>query len=136
MEANMNEMGAAQFINQLKATFGNLPQEIPIYLFTQPGRDDIFVQTNRQIIRAFRELTDKITFREYNLDHELAKKWDVTRAPTLLISPDKYNIRWLGAPMGEEGRTLLETLLLVGRGIVSSANNPRKFFKKLILPER
>ena len=101
-------------LNQLRKTFDRMPDMIPIYLFVQEGDDGVIVQANRQIVRAFRELTPKITFREYGLDHELAQQWNVTSSPTLLIAPEKYSIRWLGAPMGEEGRTFLETLLLVG----------------------
>ena len=109
-------MSEAQFMAQLRAAFSQMPNDIPIYLFVDRGRDDIFAQTNRQIVRIFRELTSKITFREYSLDHDLAKKWNVVHSPTLLIAPDRYSIRWLGAPMGEEGRIFLETMLMVGMG--------------------
>jgi thioredoxin reductase (NADPH) len=54
--------------------------------------------------------------REYDLDHELARKWNITSSPTLVIAPEQYAIRWLGAPMGEEARTFLEILILVGLG--------------------
>jgi len=114
--ANQSEMASQAYLRQLRATFEQLPNDIPLYLFTAKGHDDVFTQANRQIIRAFRELSDKITLREYDLDHELAKKWNVTSSPTLLIAPEQYSIRWLGAPMGEEARTLLETLILVGLG--------------------
>ena len=103
-------------LRQLRATFEQLPNDIPIIMFTAPGQDDIFAQTNRQIMRAFRELSDRITFREYSLDHELARQWRVDRSPTLIVAPEMYNIRWLGAPMGEEGRSFLETLMLTGLG--------------------
>ena len=67
--ATMDSQAAAvnqdQFMRQLKQTFEKLPHEIPIYMFVERGRDDIFSQTNRQIVRAFRELTSKITFREH-----------------------------------------------------------------------
>jgi thioredoxin reductase (NADPH) len=103
-------------MRQLAQTFEKLPHDIPIYMFVEKGRDDVFVQTNRQIVRAFRELSSKVTFREHGFDHELARKWDVQYSPTLLIAPERVNIRWLGAPMGEEGRTFLETLIFVGLG--------------------
>ncbi|MGD2272340.1 MAG: FAD-dependent oxidoreductase [Desulfobacterales bacterium] len=104
------------FMRQLRQTFEQFRHDIPIYMFTQRGMDDVFAQTNRQIVRAFRELTPKITFKEYYLDHELARKWNVDKAPTLLIAPERVSIRWLGAPLGEEGRTFLETIILVGLG--------------------
>ena len=80
------------------------------------GHEDVFTHANREVIRAFRQLSDKITLREYDLGHERAKEWNVTHSPTLLIAPEKYSIQWLGAPMGEEARTLLEILILVGMG--------------------
>ncbi len=133
---NTTEMGATEFIKQLKKTFESLPYEIPIFLFTKQNADDIFSTSSRQMIRAFRELTDKIPFREYSLDSEEARKWNVNRAPTLLIAPEKYNIRWLGAPMGEEGRTLLETILLVGMGRSNLNEQAVKVLKKIDSPRQ
>ncbi len=104
------------FIRQLSQTFEQMPNEIPLYLFADHGREDVFVDACRQIIRAFRELTSKITVVEHNLDHELAVKWGVQSSPTILIDPAHYNIRWLGAPMGEEGRSFLEAMILIGMG--------------------
>ena len=90
--------------------------DIDLLLFADKGRDDVFVQACRQVIRAFRELSDRITLREYGLDHELAQQYNVSSSPTILIEPERYSIRWRGAPMGEEARIFLETLLLVGYG--------------------
>jgi thioredoxin reductase (NADPH) len=99
---------------QLGIVFQQLPRNIPLYLFTQVGNNDPFNKAARELIKAFREITPKIELREYDLDHDLAKKWDVYRSPTILFDPERYPIRWLGAPMGEEGRTFLEALLLIG----------------------
>ena len=100
--------------NQLEIVFQQLTHNIPLYLFSQEGNNDLFNQAARQLIKAFREITPKIEFREYDFDHDLAKKWDIYRSPTILFDPERYSIRWLGAPMGEEGRTFLEALLLIG----------------------
>jgi len=115
-DAVQNEMANEAYIQQLKATFDQLPNQIPLFLFTAKGHEDVFTHANRQIIRAFRELSPKITLREYDLDHEMAHKYNIIHSPTLLIAPDRYAIRWLGAPMGEEARTFLEILILVGLG--------------------
>lgn len=32
----------------------------------------------------------------------------------MIFDPDKFNIRWLGAPMGEEAKIFLEALLRIG----------------------
>ncbi len=130
MDGRQN-MSEQQVMAQLRTTFEALPNDIPLYHFVDKNRDDVFAQTNRQIVRAFRELTPKITLREYYLDHELARKWNVTQSPTLLIAPDTVNIRWLGAPMGEEGRTFLETLVLVGSGKSHLNDESKKVLTKI-----
>ena len=100
--------------NELKQVFEKMPEKITVYLFAQPGKNDIFADMARQAIRYFRQLTDKINFREFDLSHDQAKKWNIENSPTILIDPENYNIRWLGAPVGEEGRIFIETLIYVG----------------------
>ena len=129
-----NDLAAQKYLAQLKATFEQLPHDIQLLLFTARGRDDVFAQANRQVIRAFRELSKKITLREYNLDHELAQKFHVTSSPTLLIAPDRYSIRWLGAPMGEEARTFLEILMLVGMGKSNLSQQSLKVIQRIDSP--
>ena len=132
--ASQSEMASETYLRQLKATFEQMPHDIPLYLFSAQGHDDVFTHANRQVIRAFRELSPRITLREYNLDHDLAKKWHVTSSPTLLIDPERYSIRWLGAPMGEEARTFLETLILVGMGNSSISDQSANVIKKIDSP--
>lgn len=134
MEAQAGAATQEQFMQQLKQTFEKLPHDIPLYMFMEKGRDNIYTQTNRQIVRAFRELSSKITFREHHLDHELARKWNVERSPTLLIAPERVNIRWIGAPLGEEGRTFLETLILVGLGQSNLNGQTQKVLEKIDTP--
>ena len=99
---------------ELKQVFEKIPEQIPVYLFAQPGKNDVFSDAARKAIRYFKELSNKILFREYDLSHKLAKKWNIDNSPTILIDPEHYNIRWLGAPLGEEGRIFIEILMLVG----------------------
>ncbi len=133
MEANSapNRADGQAFLNQLRETFAQMPNEIPLLLFTEKSRDDVFAQANRQVIRAFRELTDKITLHEYDLSHEKARQHNVTVSPTLVIAPDQYNIRWIGAPMGEEARTFLELLLLVGSGNSNASEQSLKVLERI-----
>ena len=134
MDAPQSEMASEAYLRQLKATFEQLPNDINLYLFTAKGHEDAFTQANRQVIRAFRELSAKITLKEYDLDHELARKWNVNSSPTLLIAPEQYSIRWLGAPMGEEARTFLETLILVGLGKSQLSDQSVNVIKKIDSP--
>ena len=134
MDAPQSEMASDAYLRQLKATFEQLPNAIDLYLFTAKGHEDAFTHANRQVIRAFRELSAKITLREYDLDHELARKWNVTSSPTLVIAPDQYAIRWLGAPMGEEARTFLEILIMVGLGKSQLSDQSVNVIKKIDSP--
>ena len=103
-----------QLEDQLKPLFKDLPNEIPLLLFTQPGKNDVFSSAARFLIRAVRKVAPKITLREFDLGHKMAQEWNIDGSPTLLLDPDHYRIRWLGAPIGEEARTFVEALLMIG----------------------
>jgi thioredoxin reductase (NADPH) len=133
-DAPQSEMASQAYLKQLKATFEQLPNDIALYLFTAKGHEDAFTHGNRQVVRAFRELSARITLREFDLDHELAKKYNITSSPTLLIAPERYSIRWLGAPLGEEARTFLETLILVGLGQSHLSDQSLNVIKKIDSP--
>jgi thioredoxin reductase (NADPH) len=135
-DSRETEMANQAYLQQLKASLEQLPNDIPLYLFTAKGDDDVFVQANRQVIRAFRELASKITLREFDLGHQLALKWNVTSSPTLLIAPERYAIRWLGAPMGEEARTFLEILILVGLGQSTLSEQSLKIINRIDSPRK
>jgi thioredoxin reductase (NADPH) len=99
---------------ELSRAFKKFPNSVPIYLFSELEKNDVFTDTARKTIRLFGQLSDKIVFHDLPLDHELAKKWKAEHSPTILIDPNHFHIRWLGAPLGEEGRIFVEALLLAG----------------------
>ena len=119
---------------QLKSIFKNLPHEVPLILFTQPGKNDLFSAACRFLVRAVREVTPKVTLREYDLKHPMAKKMNVNRAPTLVFDPDRYKIRWLGAPIGEEARTFVEAVLMMGNRSSGLSQESLKVLKKIASP--
>jgi thioredoxin reductase (NADPH) len=133
-EAPQSDMASQAYLKQLKATFEQLPNDITLYLFTARGHEDTFTHGNRQVIRAFRELSARITLREFDLDNEMARKYNITKSPTLLIAPERYSIRWLGAPLGEEARTFLEILILVGLGKSHLSDQSLNVIKKIDSP--
>jgi len=138
--SNRNPQGQSadnlELMRQLSDAFEKMSHDVPLVLFARKESDDVFTQAARQVIRAFRQLTSKVTLREYNLGHELAGEWNVTGAPTLVIAPERYAIRWLGAPMGEEARTLLETILLVGHGKSGLSEESVRILGKLDGPRK
>jgi thioredoxin reductase (NADPH) len=113
---DMNAAQMQQVQMELSRILSGLTHEIPIFLYTQGGKNDVFNDAARQALRFFRQITDKIVLREFDLSHESAKQMGIDHSPTLVFDPDRYNIRWLGAPLGEEGRIFLEVLLRIGTG--------------------
>lgn len=99
---------------QLTSLFEALPFSIPIYLFTQDGKNDGLNRAARETLRSFKNLSKKLELKEFNLSHELAREWKVDRSPTILFDPERYSIRYVGVPYGEEGRTLLGAILIIG----------------------
>ena len=121
---------------QLKPIFKNLPHEIPLLLFTKPGKNDPFSQATRFIIRAVRAVSSKVNLREFDLSHDQAKRWKIHHAPTLLLDPEHYHVRWLGAPIGEETRTFVEALLMLGRRKTDLSEDARKVLMKIDSPRQ
>ena len=119
---------------QLIAVFEKMPYEIPLILFSSPAKNELFSQAARELIRAFRQITPKITLLEYDLTHEIAGKWRVAYSPTLLFDPERYHVRWLGAPMGEEGRTFVEALTMMGYRKTNLSEASQKIFQNIQSP--
>ena len=68
----------------------------------------------KQFLEELSELSDKIVLKISGLDSEDAKKFNVTKTPTLLVDPNKgYKIIYTGAPLGYEAAGLVETIILV-----------------------
>jgi len=132
--ADQQEEMTQDFREELTKLLSQLSQDIPIYLFSEKGEREIFAQTAERVVEAFQKLTPKVQFHKHDLSHKLAKKYNVDRSPTLLLSPDRYRVRWLGAPVGEEGRTFLEAILLMGAGKSELSAESLKILKKIDSP--
>jgi thioredoxin reductase (NADPH) len=122
---------AGEIEKQLKAVFERMTHNVPLFLFTRKGENEVLNQAARTMIRSFRDLSDKIEFREYDLRHQLAQKWDVTASPAILFDPDHHSIRYLGVPYGEEGRTFLGIILLLGFRTSGLSSQALKILEKI-----
>ncbi|MFC2157408.1 thioredoxin family protein, partial [Acidobacteriota bacterium] len=101
---------------QLTEVFSALPHPVTILLFAQKENTEPFSQAAREITQLLDEISPKITLHEYDISHPMAEEWDITHSPTMVFGPDTAKIRWMGAPLGEEGRTMVEMItLLSGR---------------------
>ncbi len=122
--------------HQLRVVLDQLPNTVPLYLFTKEGYNDAYNHAAKEIVRAFAALGRKVELQELSLDHELAKKWQVDISPAILFDPEHYSIRFLGAPIGEEGRTLLEAVILVGLRKSNLSEQSVKIIEKINSPRR
>ena len=104
----------ADMQRQLEKMLTGLSHDIHLYLFTRDGGRDKYSEAARQVIRLFRQVTPRLKLWEYDVDHDLARQWGVTSGPTMVFEPERFNIKWMGAPVGEEARTFLEILMLLG----------------------
>jgi len=115
----------------LRAAFDALPNVIPIYLFTRKGENDILNQAAKELLQAFSKISRKIETRQFDLDSSEAKKWDIGSSPTLLFDPEHFPVRYLGVPYGEEGRTLVGTILLLGFRASNLSVHSQKILRRM-----
>ena len=118
----------------LKPIFKKIPNQIDLLLFTSPDKNDIFSQATRRVIRSIIEATPKITLREYDISHNEAKRLNAEHPPALIINPDRFHIRWYGAPIGEETRTLVEAFVMLGYGETHISRDSKKILEKINSP--
>jgi thioredoxin reductase (NADPH) len=102
----------------LSETFKALSDEVSIEVFTKKGLNDAFNEAVETIIRILPEISPLIKVNFFEVGDEQSRKRNVQQSPTVLIEPDKYSIRFSGAPIGEEGRSLILTILMVSTGSV------------------
>jgi thioredoxin reductase (NADPH) len=88
-------------------------ETVPVHLFVKPGRNDAYADFARKLMQDMVRLTDKVTLHLHEDEAAANEKYGVTRFPPLLIAPDRYSIRFTGAPAGEEGQAFLHALMMV-----------------------
>ncbi len=133
---NQSEEQLRQAQKEVARLLGDIEREIPIYLFSHPGQNDVYSDAARQALRFFRGVTDKIVLKDFNLDHELAKKWNVTASPSIVFDPENYRIKWLGAPLGEEGRIFLEALIHIGKAESGLSDQSAQVLERIVQPRQ
>lgn len=100
----------------LKKFFEAMQEPVELLVFTDPKQNAPYNTFMESLCRELSEINPKITTRSENLESETAKLYGVDFSPTLLLAPDRCKIRYLGAPLGEEARTLIETIVRLSVG--------------------
>jgi thioredoxin reductase (NADPH) len=98
------------FLEQMK-------DDVAIEVYTLAGINDKFNSFAVGLVRTLATLSDKIKASFHTVGDAQSQKRGVTRSPSVLIAPDKYRMRYTGAPMGEEGRSLLVAIMMASSGM-------------------
>jgi thioredoxin reductase (NADPH) len=115
----------------LRAAFNALPNKVSVMLFTGKGKNDVLNKAARDLLQTFNRISSKVDLHEYDLNGEEARKLGVNSSPTLVFDPEKYAIRYLGVPYGEEGRTLVGMILLLGLQASNLSEQSQKIMQKI-----
>ena len=100
----------------LEKTFKDLKNRITLEVYTKDGVNEPYNQLAVKFVSELMGISEKIVGRFYKMGDERSEKMGVTRSPTILIEPEKYRIRYTGAPAGEEGRSFIQTIVMASRG--------------------
>jgi len=96
----------------LKENFQLLREPVTIAVFTREGQNDQYNRLATQLISEVASVDEKISVEFHPIGGDAAAKYRVERSPTILIAPERYRIRFTGTPLGEEGRTLVLSIIL------------------------
>jgi len=107
---------------------------VPVHLFVKNGLNDAYANFARKLLEDMVQLSDKIALILHVDDAVANEQYKVERFPTLLIAPDKYSIRFSGAPAGEEGQAFLQALLMVSTQKSFLSEPSRKLLEELDTP--
>ncbi|MBG0778065.1 MAG: FAD-dependent oxidoreductase [Desulfovibrionaceae bacterium] len=118
----------------LQALFKDLKEPVALEVFTKKGVNDPYSEYLIKLATELDDLAPKITATVHDADDPKDKKIaerGVEVFPTMLVAPDRYAIRFLGAPLGEEGRTVIEVLVRASAGLSGLAQDAAKRLDEL-----
>ncbi len=116
---------------QLAKIFEALPNTVSLQVFTQEGINDVYNDYLVKLVTDVSKISPKIEAGFHALDSEEARKYDVATSPTLLVNPEKYRIRFTGVPLGEEGKSFIESIILASSGESGLGKNSKEALAEL-----
>ena len=99
----------------LRERFKQLKEKVVLEVFTKDGLNDEFNLLTTRFTQEIGKISDKIIVQFHKIGDDSSKKHSVSRSPTILLHPDKYNIRFIGAPFGNEGISFIEAILMISQ---------------------
>ncbi|MDY7000788.1 MAG: thioredoxin reductase, partial [Thermodesulfobacteriota bacterium] len=100
----------------MRGLFAGMRDPVSLEVFTKDAQNDSYNEAVIRFARDLDRLGDKVKVSFHKIGEERSEELKVFRSPTILIEPDKYPIRYTGAPLGEEARTFIGTIMLISKG--------------------
>jgi thioredoxin reductase (NADPH) len=117
--------------NVLHERFKVLKEKVVLEVFTAQKQENPFDELTVTFAQALGALTDKIEVHLNTIGDKKSKEYMVTRSPTVLLQPQRYKLRYTGAPFGEEGRSFIEGIILASRNESNLSAASKKIMSKL-----
>jgi len=116
---------------QLEETFKSLKNPIKLEVFAQAGTNDEFNEYMVKFCKDLDRLSDKISLQQFGFRTDRAKELGITQSPTMCLNPDDYYIRFLGAPLGEEGKAFITAIVLASMGDANLSDMSKQLLEPL-----
>ncbi len=122
--------------NALKRTFENeLKDAVNLVIITDKnetrGVNKKYADVAKQIGEELREINNKILVQNFEISDN---PYGVKNNPTVLIEPEKYKIKYTGAPIGHEFQGFVDTILMVSKGESGLSSDSKEALKKVDKP--
>jgi len=111
--------------------FQALKEKVVLEVFTAKKQENPFDELTVTFAQALGALTDKIEVHLNTIGDKKSEEYMVTRSPTVLLQPQRYKLRYTGAPFGEEGRSFIEAIILASRNESNLSAASKKIMSKL-----
>lgn len=103
-------------MKDLRESFKHLKGDVALSVFTAKGQNDPHNALARQLVEEFAEAEPRLKPAFHEIGGAEAKRLGVDRSPTIMVGPDKYDIRFMGVPLGEEGQSFVMALIMASTG--------------------
>jgi thioredoxin reductase (NADPH) len=118
-------------VSFLKERFSQLKDPVTLYVFTKKGENDQYSLLTQKFTQELAQMSENIKVLLFDEKSKETKEYNISHFPTVLIQPKIYNIRYIGAPFGEESRSLLDVLHLISHQKSSLSEKSKKKLENL-----
>lgn len=118
----------------LSEVFKQLKKTVELHVVTDSDPQNMFNGVTLQFAQNMSRLSEHITLVQHTLGDEFSQKHEVQHSPSLLFNPEEYDIRFTGAPLGEEGKAFVEAVLHISFGVSSLSATSKTILGELTEP--